>query len=457
MFSEVTLEDPQSEGIVNMEAYFNDLASLLDRSLAPGEVYTCAFDAEVSDFVRMNRGKIRQPGSVSQRYLRLHLIRGQRHAERCFSLSGDLARDRVDVAAAFSWLRDTLAELPDDPHLSYATEVVSSRSVKVRELPAADEVIANVLDAASGLDLVGIYAAGPVYRGFANSLGQRNWHQATSFNLQWSLYHRADKAVKTAYGGFDWSAGTFEAKMRDARERLALLAMPARSLEPGSYRAYLTPTAMEEIAGMLCWGGFSGRALATRQSCLFRVQDGEAAFDASVGFTENTLDGVAPAFQGEGFARPTAVPLVRDGQLVGSLVSPRTAKEYSLATNGANAAEMPESLDMAGGTLTASDALAALDSGLYIGNLWYLNFSDRPACRMTGMTRFASFWVEHGKIVAPVNVMRFDDSLFRLLGENLVGLTAERELLVDANSYRSRNVGSMRLPGAVVSEMAFTL
>ena len=440
-----------------METYFSELASLLDHSLAPGEVYTCAFDAESSDFVRMNRGKIRQPGSVAQRYLRLHLIRGQRHAEQCFALSGDLARDRIRVAAAFSWLRETLSGLPDDPHLSYATEVVSSRSVKSAPLPAAEDVVAGVLDAASGLDLVGIYAAGPVYRGFANSLGQRNWHQATSFNLQWSLYHRADKAVKTAYGGFDWSTSVFEAKMSDARERLSLLAMPARSLEPGSYRTYLTPTAMEEIAGMLCWGGFSGRALATRQSCLFRAQDGDAAFGRSVGFTENTVDGVAPAFQGEGFTRPPAVTLVREGRLVGSLVSPRTAKEYALATNGANAAEMPESLDMAGGELSASDAMAALDSGLYIGNLWYLNFSDRPACRVTGMTRFASFWVDHGKIVAPVNVMRFDDSLFRLLGDKLVGLTSERELLVDASSYRSRNVGSMRLPGAVVSEMAFTL
>src|ERR1700686_4992176 len=381
-----------------METYFNELASLLDRSLAPGEVYTCAFDAEASDFVRMNRGKIRQPGSVLQRYLRLHLIRGQRHAEQCFVLSGDLARDRVSVASALSWLRDTLAELPDDPHLSYATEVQSSRSVKSRELPAAEVVVASVLDAAAGLDLVGIYAAGPVYRGFANSLGQRNWHQVTSFNLQWSLYHRADKAVKTAYGGFDWSAGAFEAKMHDARERLALLAAPARSLEPGSYRAYLTPSAMEEIAGMLCWGGFSGRALATRQSCLFRVQDGEAALDAWGGFPENTVDGVAPAFQGGGFPGPAAVPLVREGRLVGSLVSPRTAKEYALATNGANAAEMPESLDMAGGELSAADALAVLGSGPHIRTLWYLNFSDRPACRMTGMTRFASFWVEHGKI-----------------------------------------------------------
>jgi predicted Zn-dependent protease len=112
---------------------------------------------------------------------------------------------------------------------------------------------------------------------------------------------------------------------------------------------------------------------------------------------------------------------------------------------------------MAGGDLAAADALSALDRGLYIGNLWYLNFSDRPACRLTGMTRFASFWVEQGKIVAPVNVMRFDDSVFRLFGEQLVGLTAERELLVNGDTYGERNVSSMRLPGAVVRDMAFTL
>jgi len=443
--------------ISTMEAYFNDLAAFLDGALLAGEVYTCTFDAEVSDFVRMNHGKIRQPGTVTQRYVRVRLIHGRKHAEHCLTVCGDLARDRAPLSQALTRLRDTVADLPDDPHLDYATEIHSSRVVRSTPMPAPEGIIATVLDAAKGLDLVGIYAAGPVYRGFANSFGQRNWHEVASFNLQWSLYHRADKAVKTAYSGFEWSDQAFAAKMGSARERLALLAVPPRSLEPGSYRAYLTPTAMEELAGMLCWGGFSGRALATRQSCLFRMQEGGAALDASVSFTENTAGGIAPAFQDEGFARPASVPLVKDGKLVGSLVSPRTAKEFALTANGANTSESPESLDMAGGELAGEDALAALDTGLYIGNLWYLNFSDRPACRVTGMTRFASFWVDKGRIVAPVNVMRFDDSVYRLLGERLVGLTSESELLVSDQSYRARSVGSMRLPGAVVSEMAFTL
>jgi predicted Zn-dependent protease len=440
-----------------MESYFNELAAFLDGALLPGEVYTCTMDAEVSDFVRMNHGKIRQPGTVAQRYVRVRLIAGRKHAEHCLTVSGDLARDREPLSQALAALRDTVADLPDDPHLDYATDVHSSRVVRSAPTPPPEGIIATVLDAAQGLDLVGIYAAGPVYRGFANSLGQRNWHEVTSFNLQWSLYHRADKAVKTAYSGFDWSDQAFASKMRAARDRLALLAVPARSVEPGGYRAYLTPTAMEEIAGMLCWGGFSGRALATRQSCLFRMQEGGAALDPAISFSENTANGVAPAFQDEGFSRPASVPLVKGGRLVGSLISPRTAKEFTLAPNGANASESPESLDMAPGELAEADALSALDTGLYIGNLWYLNFSDRPACRVTGMTRFASFWVDKGRIVAPVNVMRFDDSVYRLLGERLVGLTSESELVVSDQSYRARSVSSMRLPGAVVSEMAFTL
>ena len=120
-------------------------------------------------------------------------------------MSGDLARDRRPLSQRAGRPARTVGDLPDDPHLDYATEVRSSRVVKSRPLPAPKAVVASVLDAADGLDLVGIYAAGPVYRGFANSFGQRNWHEVTSFNLHWSLYHRADKAVKTAYGGFDWS------------------------------------------------------------------------------------------------------------------------------------------------------------------------------------------------------------------------------------------------------------
>jgi len=439
-----------------MEQYFESITAIVQSSLAAGERYTATLDAEETDFVRMNRGKVRQPGTVSQRYVSVRLIKGTRHAEHTLSLSGDLAADGAAVRDAVSGLRSVLPELADDPLLLLPSDVHSSRSVRDASLPASEAVIDEVLRAADGLDLVGIYAAGPVWRGFANSEGQRNWHATTAFNLQWSLYHRTDKAVKSGHAGFAWDSAAFEHKMALARERLALIGRPSRTLEPGKYRAYLTPSAMEEIAALLCWGGFSGRALKTRQSALAKMQEGEA-LDPRVTLAEDTAAGVAPAFQAEGFARPPTVPLIAAGKLVGSLVSPRTAREFGLPENGANGAEMPESLAMGGGTLAADDALAALDTGLAVGNLHYLNYSDRPACRITGMTRFATFWVENGKVVAPVDVLRFDDTLYRMLGENLEDLTRETEFILDAGTYQSRQLASVRLPGALVKEMAFTL
>jgi predicted Zn-dependent protease len=73
------------------------------------------------------------------------------------------------------------------------------------------------------------------------------------------------------------------------------------------------------------------------------------------------------------------------------------------------------------------------------------------------MTRFACFWVEHGRIVAPIDVMRFDDTLFRMLGENLIDLTSEREMLLDPSTYDARSTSSSRVPGILLKALRFTL
>jgi predicted Zn-dependent protease len=116
-----------------------------------------------------------------------------------------------------------------------------------------------------------------------------------------------------------------------------------------------------------------------------------------------------------------------------------------------------QSADLDGGTLPMSEALTALDRGILVANLWYLNFSDRSSCRITGMTRFATFWVEGGRIVAPLNVMRFDDSLYRMLGSELQALTREREWLQSRSTYGQRSVESSRVPGALLSSLTLTL
>jgi predicted Zn-dependent protease len=439
-----------------MESLFQSAAAAVTAGARSGEVASLWFSGERSDFVRLNRAKVRQAGTVEQAYARLHLIDGRRHAESSLTLTGG-PDDGALISAELDALREVVRAAPEDPHLTYETAPATSRTVRRATLPKSEEAIAATLDAAGDADLVGFYVAGEVYRGFASSLGQSHWHQIESFSLDWSLYERADKAIKTSYAGFDWSGDELARRMARARAQQSALSRPSLKLTPGKYRAWLTPAAVNELTSMLCWGGFSGRARETKQSCLLRMQTGGVTLDPRVSLSENLAEGIAPRFQSDGFERPGRVSLITDGRLADALVSPRTAKEFGVAHNGASGGESPDALDMAGGELAADDALRALDRGLYVGNLWYLNFSDRPACRVTGMTRFGTFWVEGGEVVAPIDVMRFDDTLLRLLGDKLEGLSRERDFIPSTQTWRERAVDSVRLPSLLVSELTLTL
>jgi predicted Zn-dependent protease len=434
-----------------MKAAFFELARGLERELKPGETLLCNFAGERSDFVRFNRGRVRQAGSVAQGYVSLRLARGRRQASATLSASGD---DFAAAKEALERLRGIVEDLPEDPWLLINETPQSTSSERRGALPGAEELTDEVIRMAGTQDLVGIYAAGTMYRGFANSLGQHNWHEVDSFNFDWSLYLEADKAVKSGYAGFTWDQEILERKFEHAQQQLGDLAKPRRTIEPGEYRVYLAPRALEELMGLLSWGGFSARSRATKQSPLLRMQQGET-LSPIVTMLENTADGVAPGFQGDGFVKPPRVVLVENGTLRDALVSPRSAKEYGLVPNAGR--EAPESLEVVAGNLEVGQVLEALDTGLYISNLWYLNFSDRPAGRITGMTRFATFWVEHGRIVAPVTPMRFDDTVYRMLGSSLVDFTRERELLLDASTYGERSTSSARLPGALLQSLKYTL
>jgi predicted Zn-dependent protease len=440
-----------------MRQYFEDLAAHLDRLARPSEIVISRFGAEESDFIRFNKSAVRQATAVKQLDWSISLIQGVKRIDARISLSGHLDADRADLASLLETLRAGVADVPDDPFLLIETQPLSSVSERRGNLPAPSQVIDEVLAAGKGLDLVGFHASGPIYKGFANSLGVRHWHEVENFSFGWCLYHDRDKAVKSNYAGSAWESAAFDAKMHFAREQLARLAEKPKDLAPGGYRAFISPAAMTEILGMLSWAGFGLKSRNTKQSALIRMADQGARLSPMVTLRENTAEGMASGFQAEGFVRPDSVTLVDGGALAAPLVSPRSAREYNVATNGANAGESPESLDLGAGSLADADALKALGTGIYVGNLWYLNFSDRSACRLTGMTRFASFWVEGGTIRAPLNVMRFDDTAYRILGENLESLTRERDLVPDGDTWGQRSTGSMRTPGALVRDFALTL
>ena len=440
---------------MDARALFDQIADIVSDALQSGERFTCYLRGENSDFVRLNNNKVRQAGHVEQRYLSIDLIEGNRHTVGVLPLSGALHPDRAGVEALMGDLRAQRPFVKDDPYLHYAEEVRDSEDVRPSSLPAAGEAIAAVTRAGEGLDLVGIWASGNLFRGFANSFGQRNWFETATFNFDWSCYHQKDKAVKRGYAGFDWEEEGLNARMEQARREVETMALPPKTVPPGKYRAYLAPQALAELVGLLGWGGFGLKSHRTGNTPLVKMVKEGQRFDSSVEISEHHAKGMSPAFTEEGFILPERVVLIEKGALRGSLTASRSSKEFGEPVNAGS--ESPSSLFMAPGDLPDSEVLERLDTGVYINNLWYCNYSDRNDCRITGMTRFASFWVENGKIRAPLEVMRFDDSLYRMLGEGLIGLTDTPQFIFDPGTYFERSTMVLELPGLLVEDFQFKL
>ena len=435
--------------------YFRELSDNLLARTQTNEVLLINYAAENSDFVRLNHNKIRQAGNVTQHELQLDLIAEQRQSTAGFNLCGNLSTDLAQADALLRQLRTQLSHLPPDPYLHIASEVHNSVHHGANSLPSAQATLQQIMGSAGELDLVGIWASGVMMHGFANSDGQFNWHSNYNFNFDWSLYYQNDKAVKQSYAGFNWDEAVFQYKLDHARQTLELLAKPAKTIPPGRYRVFLTPVALQELLGLLGWGGFSLKSHRTQQTPLLKMIKDGLQLSPKVNLREGHAAGLAPMFTPEGFLKPDSVSLIENGHYRECLSSARSAKEYASDVNCTS--EVPQSLQMATGNLKQQDIFSALDTGVYISNLWYGNYSDRNHCRMTGMTRFACLWVQNGRPVAPLNVMRFDESLYHALGDNLLDLTQTQEHLLDPQSYQRRSERSANLPGALIQDFTFTL
>jgi predicted Zn-dependent protease len=109
------------------------------------------------------------------------------------------------------------------------------------------------------------------------------------------------------------------------------------------------------------------------------------------------------------------------------------------------------------GDMPASQVLERLDTGLYVSNVWYLNYSDRQRAAITGMTRFASMWVKGGKMVGPIVPLRFNDSLLDIFGEKLMALGDTQELFESTSTYGHRQRGGVACPSLLARDFEIVL
>ena len=444
---------------------FDRLADDCFAQLRPGEAVTLSLSAEEQAYLRLNASRVRQSTDVRQRDLEMQFQAAGRRVDLGLSLGGDFDADARGLRSLLARAREEVRVLPEDPFpVPVENRGRSERSHPGSLLPAP-EAIRLFTEATEGTEFTGLYAAGPMVRANRNSAGQSHWFDTESFFIDYSLYTvneaGENKAVKECYAESAWSEERFLAGFAAARERLARLRRPSRALEPGGYRVFLAPAAARDYAGMMGWGALSYSAWKRGLSALAQLQEGTARLSPLLSLRENFALGLTPQFNAIGEMAPTQLPLIERGGLRNLLVGARSAKEYGVPSNGADenpfVGEAPRSPEVAGGELDTSQALAALGRGVYLSNLHYLNWSDRHSARVTGMTRYACFWVEGGELVAPIRDMRFDESMYRALGANLLALTRETHVLPETGTYFARSLGGMKVPGMLIDDFRFTL
>ena len=440
-----------------MKSYFKKVSEYLFNSLESNEILILNFDAEQTDFVRFNHAKIRQAGNVDQATLTLNLVYKRKTLNSVIRLSLDYQKDSVLLLRTLCYLRREIPELPQDPYLMYERNLNSfDRETKNKSLDSFN-ITDSILQGCHSLDMVGILSTGAIMKGFSNSLGQFNWHESQSFNFDWSMYTDTGKAIKQNYSDQVWDQNIFSSLLDESKQKLQVIDNKEQTIQPGEYRVYLSPSALNEIVDMLSWGGFSYKANKIGSSPLHLMMKGEKKLNKIVSFTEDLTNGISPKFHSDGFIKPDTTELIINGEYKSSLISPRSALEYSVNHNAAEYYESPVSINLKEGVISNYNILATLKDGIYISNLWYLNFSDLNNGRITGLTRFGCFKVSNGEYQGPINTMRFDETVYNIFGDKLIGLTNNKQLLIDSSTYEERSTHSSTIPGAIVEDFKMTL
>ena len=263
--------------------------------------------------------------------------------------------------------------------------------------------------------------------------------------------------VKATFAGSEWDQDKYERFMADSIKKLRMMEQSPKKIEPGEYRTYIASAGVADFLNMFSWGGVSEAAIRQGESAFGKMRNEDATLSPLFSLSEDFRSGLVPRFNGNGEMAPELTELIVNGQLENTLVSSRTAKEYGVESNFATEGEGLRSPVMSGGTLDEDQILDELGTGVYLSNLHYLNWSDRIGGRITGMTRYACFWVENGEIIAPIENMRFDDSIYRFLGFNLEAVTSQVQVNPDVGTYDGRAVSAVVCPGILLKAFALTL
>ena len=263
--------------------------------------------------------------------------------------------------------------------------------------------------------------------------------------------------VKDTFAGTHFKLDSYNSLMQNSIMQLKMLESTPIKLNPGDYRTYIAPAGVSDLISMFSWNGLSEGSIRRGQSAFLKMKNNSEKLSPCFSLNEDFTTGLTPMFNDDGELAPKNLPLINNGTLQNTLINSRTAQEYKIESNFAGSWEGLRSPVMLTGNLSENNITEEIDKGVFLNNLHYLNWSDNVGGRITGMTRYACFWIENGQIVAPIENMRFDDTIYNIFGNHLESVTSNSQFIPDTGTYSGRSFGGTECPGILLNSFSLTL
>ena len=441
---------------------FQSICSQVFDSLKENEQLTVYLEGENSQYFRFNDSKLRQSGIIEDYAVTISLFSGKKSLQSSTTLSSDIKSSVSNLTNEINALRDPLSLIPENDFTCFPDPFESLDIVKSGQLPKREEILEALMDTISSDNLTGVWTSGKIFRACSTSEGTNHWFEKDSFIFDFSLIDAQENMVKVLFPGSNWDKSKFVAAFHEASEKLKLMNKPKMELKPGKYRVWFEPNAVADFVDMFNWNGVSESSFRNGSSCLLKLRNSDTRLSNLFSLNESFSSLSTAPFNSRGEVSED-VAIIQNGILSNTLVNAKTALEYKISSNFAEEpnswgmGEYMRSPHMEAGDIDNEERLEKLGTGIFISNIHYLNWSDTLGGRITGLTRYACYWVEDGKLVAPIKTMRFDDSFYNFFGSNLEGVGKEVLARPVIETYDGRNPGETTCPGILVKDFELTL
>ena len=432
---------------------------------AEGDGVEAVVQAERSGFARFAGSEVHQPTLIENESVFLRIVRGRR--------VGAAAGNRVDgeglreLAARAGKAAEASPEDPDLPELAGVAELpeVDGNDEETAVIGPDDQarLAARAIEAAGDVPVYGFFTSGTSTVAVVTSAGfsgEQTSTDAVALALA-ATDSASGYAEQTAWAVRDVDPAAVAAEAVEIAKRTA----NAGELEPGSYRAVLSPYALGEMLQYFAYDAFSGLALLEERSYLCG-RLGERCLDEKITIFDDALDpgGLPKPFDFEGIPKQR-VPLVENGVLQGVVWDSASAARAANGQRSTGHAPPPAlrrwgplsfALSVAGGEADSVDELVDLvHDGIYVTRFHYLGIVEPRQGILTGMTRDGTFRIRDGKVAEPLCNLRFTVAVPDVLA-GVPGLTRETTLANESAYYDERFAYGALVPAIATARFQVT-